>query len=136
MARGFIKEVGGNMRHRIVKAGLNADNMATAPNDVVFDTVDIGTLSVITSGVYRLVRAGATPVTARIASWSSLSYVPLCTFQFLHAGIPQWYTFETITSTGYHQKITVDTGGITATMIPYAGGYTDIKYQVYRLPVV
>lgn len=143
MTRGYIKEVPGNaqiagnhMRMRFVKPGNNADSESVPPNQVIFDSDDVGTLSLIAAGQYRFNRAGAEPITIKIASWS-LDYVPLCTFQFRPWPATYWAPFYIpgVASTN-NQRILVDRTGITATLLTSTPNYVDIAWQAYRLVAV
>lgn len=77
--RGFIKDVGGSKRMRFVRAGYDANDMSVPPNQVIFDSQNIGALSVHTSGVVDV----QTPLDGYIASWANLGYTPLAMVQFI-----------------------------------------------------
>lgn len=134
---GYIKEVPGNaqvagthMRMRMVQPGYNIDSAPS--NKVIIDSDDAGTLSLIDAGVYRLNRNGVTPPTVKIASWS-LSYIPLCTFQFKPYTSASWAPVAIAGSASIgSQRIIVDKTGITVTM-ETGLNWTDIAWQAYRL---
>ena len=81
MSRGFIKPVNGNMRMRFVKPGYNADDFGTPQDAVIFDSDDLGTLSVIQAGEFYLGDGAASGKTIQIASWNR-DFVPLCSFMY------------------------------------------------------
>ncbi|MFC3206889.1 hypothetical protein [Aquamicrobium soli] len=116
---------------RFVQPGYDADDMATPPNKVIFDSDDIGTLSVIAHGIYRFNNGDNTK---KIASWS-LDFIPLCTFQFRLSNGPQWRPFIVPAGAGYvNQRLTVSQTGITITLA-LSVSYVDIAWQAYRLAV-
>lgn len=81
MARGYLRTAGGTSRIRIVQPGYDAYSASVPPNKVVFDSDDIGTLSIIHTGSYTLPKSGNVS-NLQIASWSALPFVPLCLFRF------------------------------------------------------
>lgn len=81
MPRGYLRTEGGDSRLRIVMPGYDADDPSVPPNKVVFDSDDIGTLSIIYSGTYTLTLSGNVS-NLQIASWPALPFVPLCLFRF------------------------------------------------------
>lgn len=138
MSRGFLKDVGGSKRMRIVLPGYDADNLNTPPNKVVFDSEDLGTLSLIVASSYTFptYHLADRPWT-QIASWN-LSFVPLCQFQFRSGTQP--YTDQVYTFTGYDANyknfnIRVYKTGIWASLRQPANLTATIYYQAYRLAV-
>lgn len=134
---GYIKDVGGHKRMRMVQPGYNVD--IAPPNKVILDSDDIGTLSLLYAGTFRFLRDGASPVTRQIASWS-LSYIPLCTFQFSPQGTGIWNPVYVPGGSGSSiapQRILVSASGISATILTNPAGpdYVDINWQAYRLVV-
>lgn len=132
---GYIKDVGGHKRMRMVQPGYNVDT--APPNKVIIDSDDIGTLSLLFAGTYRFNRAGAEPVTNTIASWS-LAYIPLCTFQFRPAGDVNWnpvYVPGGLGTSITAAKILVSASGISVTLLVNGPDYVDINWQAYRLVV-
>lgn len=146
MTRGYIKEVPGNaqvagahMRMRFVKAGNNADSESVPPNQVIFDSDDIGTLSLLYSGQYRHFRVADDPPPAvTIASWPALSYVPLCTFQFRPYLGSVWVPYYVPGVSSYPElfNIAVSRAGISVRVAVSSPQYVDIAWQAYRLVVV
>ena len=135
--RGFIRNVGDHWRARFVQAGYDANDMTMPPNKVVFDSDDIGTLSLLYAGTFRFNRDGAAPITRQVASWS-LSYIPLCTFQFRPSGDINWnpvYVPGGFGSSIASQRILVSATGISATLLVNGPDYVDINWQAYRLVV-
>lgn len=136
--RSYIKSSGGHQRMRFVQAGYDVDSEAVPPNKVIFDSDDVGTLSLIASGIYRLARyAGDPPPAVVIASWS-LDYVPLCTFQFKGYGGTYWtpYYIPGVTSYIEQNRIVVSRTGIEVQVAVSTPQYVDIAWQAYRLIVV
>lgn len=85
MARGFLKDVGGVKRMRFVKPGYDANNMSIPQNAVIFDSEDIGNLSVYRqdtfySGVHQT--SGVIYNDVPIATWPELPFAPLVTAQY------------------------------------------------------
>ncbi len=130
---GFIKPVGGHMRMRFVQPGYDADDYDTPPNKVIFDSDDIGTLSVIQTGEYHITTNGEPPAERQIASWD-LDFVPLCTFQFRPGTINRWSNIYSIPLSSYVDvlKINVRKTGI---FVRIKATDIYIRYQAYNLVV-
>lgn len=77
--RGFIKDIGGAKRMRFVRPGYDANDMGVPPNQVIFDSENIGALSVHASNVVDV----QTPIDGYIASWPDLGFTPLAMVQFM-----------------------------------------------------
>lgn len=86
--RGFLKDSGGGKRLRFVMPGYDANDENVPPNKVIFDSDNIGTLSILHSGVYNWNGNSPTNQWVTIASWPTLSFVPLCYFMSRHAAYP------------------------------------------------
>lgn len=80
--RGYLKDSGGSKRLRFVMPGYDANDENVPPNKVIFDSDNIGTLSILHSGSYTWPASSNTDAWVRIASWSPLPFVPLCHFLF------------------------------------------------------
>ena len=91
MPKGFFKEVGGRTRMRLVQPGYNADDYSTPLDKVVFDSEEIGTLSVIRAGEVYVGDGNGKNV--KIVSWD-LPYVPFCTFQYSRDGTSFYPFYE------------------------------------------
>jgi hypothetical protein len=76
---GYIKNVGDHIRMRYVQPGYDPDATDVPPNKVIFDSDDLGTLSVLASGVVSIPTAISSYV--QLVEWD-LDYVPLCWIQF------------------------------------------------------
>ncbi|MFC7067464.1 hypothetical protein [Brucella rhizosphaerae] len=74
MSRGFLKDVGGVKRLRIVKAGYDANNLNLPYNAVVFDSIFPTNLTPWATGVARVATAGTN---LKIVSWPSPGYIPM-----------------------------------------------------------
>lgn len=74
MSRGFLKNVGGVKRLRIVKSGYDANDLTLPYNLVVFDSVFPPNLTPWASGVVRVSTAGTL---LKIVSWVDPGYVPM-----------------------------------------------------------
>lgn len=86
--RGYLKDNGGSKRLRFVMPGYDADDENVPPNKVIFDSDNIGTLSILYSGVYSWNGNSPTNQWVTIATWPTLSFVPLCYFMSRHAAYP------------------------------------------------
>lgn len=81
--RGFLKDVSGSKRLRIVRAGLDANDMTLLPNQIVFDSDWSDSASILLTGSYNLtvdIPAGAgdpNGYAATVASYASLGGKPL-----------------------------------------------------------
>lgn len=86
--RGYLKDSGGAKRLRFVMPGYDADDENVPPNKVIFDSNNIGTLSILHSGVYSWDGSAASQQWVTIATWPALSFVPLCHFLYRHSVYP------------------------------------------------
>ncbi|MBB6011867.1 hypothetical protein HNR59_001212 [Aquamicrobium lusatiense] len=86
--RGYMKRINGSLRMRFVMPGYDADDENVPPNKVIFDSDNIGTLSILLSGVYSWNGESPTDQWVPIATWSALSFVPLCYFVSRQAAYP------------------------------------------------
>ncbi|MRN45482.1 hypothetical protein GJU93_02540 [Brucella sp. 10RB9212] len=74
MSRGFLKDVGGVKRLRMVKTGYDANDLTLPYNLVVFDSVFPPNLTPWAAGVVRVSTAGTL---MKIVSWADPGYVPM-----------------------------------------------------------
>lgn len=139
--RGYLKDSGGAKRLRFVMPGYDADDEDVPPNKVIFDSNNIGTLSVIATGRRDWINEGGTGGNVQIASWS-LPYVPLCTFQFSTSTYDNGESWNP--ATGVIQPLSSSTGifvsttGIIVNLNWSVGNLAkfSIRWQAYRLPVI
>ncbi|MCO6386246.1 hypothetical protein [Aliihoeflea sp. 40Bstr573] len=109
--RGFIKDIGGAKRMRFVRPGYDANDMGVPPNQVIFDSENIGALSVYTSGVVDV----QTPIDGYIASWSDLGFTPLAMVQFMgHPSSPRATTNIGLSTTEWRFTFRGQSGGVSA----------------------
>ncbi len=132
---GYIKPVGGHNRMRLVQPGYDVDT--APPNKVIFDSDDIGTLSVIATGDYTFNNSSGSPVTRQVTTWD-LPYVPLCTFQFAGAGAPDLFSpfvrpGGVFQASVQPQKITVSKTGISMTFLPLGANSQIVRWVAYRM---
>ncbi|TKT79962.1 hypothetical protein [Aquamicrobium sp. LC103] len=82
-SRGFLKDVGGQKRMRFVKAPHDANNLAVPNNQVIFDSEDIGNLSIYRYGEWASPQYTGTgvKVDSKVITWPTLPYIPLITLQ-------------------------------------------------------
>lgn len=123
---GYIKNVGDHIRMRWVQPGYDPDATDVPPNKVIFDSDDIGTLSVLTSG--RVAIPTAQSSYTRIVEWN-FPYIPLCQMLidlgdgYLHNAIPA--------SVSYMCTFNVRKTGIWFKGYP-ASGYS-LVYTAFRV---
>lgn len=139
---GYIKDVPGNefvagthKRMRFVQPGYDVDT--APPNKVILDSDDQGTLSLLYAGIFRFNRDGPAAITRQVASWS-LSYIPLCTFQFRPYNDINWNPCYVPAGPGTNitaAKMLVSRTGISCTLLVNGPEYVDIAWQAYRLVV-
>lgn len=92
MPIGYIKKVDGNYRMRLVKPGYNADSETVPPNQVVFDSKDLATLSVVRTGEVTV----SLPFNGFAVTWPDLGYTPMCIIHWTvnsYAGAPSWLMY-------------------------------------------
>ena len=129
--RGYIKPVGGHTRMRFVQSGYDPDDMTVPPNKVIFDSDDVGTLALVTAGMYRFSGGSGAITATKIVTWD-LDFVPLCSFQFdINEYGRHNYTISPPNSGG-NFYIKVDRTGITAQLFK-GTGTLDVYYTAYRL---
>lgn len=73
MSLGFLKDIGGVKRLRMVMPGYDANNLSLAQNFVVFDSESANSMNVLSSGIFP---ATFGTFDQYVAYWS-LPYVPL-----------------------------------------------------------
>ena len=142
MPRGWLKTA--LNRLRFVKAGYDADNLSLHPNNVIFDSGDNGTLSLVAAGSYSTSGYTTSGSYVQIASWS-LPFIPLCTFQFYSpysapSGVPTLPLSPSLyqVADGGSPSLRVTAGGIFfrgTWAIEAAPSPLTIYYQAYRLGV-
>lgn len=128
MAKGFLKDVAGIKRLRIVKSGFDANNLSLPQNAVVFDSESLSS-----AGIYA---SGSTPITADIsnvavATWPNLGFTP-----FAEAWISKNGRYQSIV------EVTPPSPDLTFEAHPnalrvYASGLNYpvvLHYIVYRIP--
>lgn len=146
MARGFLKDVGGVKRMRFVKPGYDANNMNIPQDAVIFDSEDIGNLSIYAQDEWNsgVKTTGGTQYNdVQIASWPALPFVPLVTTQYRYgqgsAGtvVQDWTSFMDLMQT-YNFRLWASESGLNlfwardgAASIP---SIIYIRWQVYRVP--
>jgi len=123
---GYIKNVGDHIRMRWVQPGYDPDATNVPPNKVIFDSDDIGTLSVLARG--RVSVPVTQPNYIQLVAWE-LPYVPLCQMQFdygdgyLHNAFPA--------SVSYMCTFNVRTTGIWFKGYPSSG--KSLVYTAFRV---
>lgn len=137
MTRGYLRDSGGAKRLRFVKSGYDADSESVPPNKVIFDSKDIGTLSLLDSGEYTWAgvnsTAGNTKFLTTVKSWD-YDFVPLCSFQFSMANNGYFEPYlSSISNSSADNIIIVSKAGIFANF--YWGYVTTVvmRWQAYRL---
>ena len=140
---GFLKDSGGAKRLRFVMPGYDADDEDVPPNKVIFDSNDLGTLSVLASGTYNFSGSSPSATEHKIASWK-LEFVPLCHFVFQIGGVVmpelhmQLYTAGLPFNSGYVEnnmfRITDD--GIYLRHFAVSPAGTLIHWTAFNLKVV
>lgn len=91
MARGFLKTIGGSKRMRFAKPGYNANDLTLPENLVVFDSEDVGNLSLYAQGQWNSGISQSPGIIfndVQIASWATLPFVPLVMTQYLYGQGP------------------------------------------------
>lgn len=136
MTRGYLKTDGDAKRLRFVMPGYDADDPDTPPNKVIFDSKDIGTLSILAAGEKVWTGVGQTDPMETIATWE-LDFVPLCTFQFYESG-GHWRHRSELRIGGNRggPRIIVSKTGIQVDIIWLIGTPSipfKIRWQAYRL---
>lgn len=79
---GYIKNVGDHIRMRWVQSGYDPDGTDVPPNKIIFDSDDVGALSVIASG--SAVIGSGLKTNLHIVTWD-YPFVPLCWISWLRA---------------------------------------------------
>lgn len=135
MTRGFLKTIGASKRLRFVMPGYDAEDMSTPPNKVIFDSDDVGTLAIVTTGMFRF-GSGSTGLLppAKIVEWD-LDFIPLCTFQFDINNFGRTNFAQGRPNILDELYINVDRTGITAKLFK-GTGTLDVYYTAYRLKIL
>lgn len=89
MPRGFLKDIGGIKRLRMVKAGRDANDLGLPYNDVVFDSTFPVSLTPRAIGIVRVTEHG-NPV--KIVSWIDQGYIPLTFARAKAVDSNLWYS--------------------------------------------
>lgn len=101
MVKGFLK-TSGTSRLRFVESGYDANNMSVPDNKVIFDSDDIGNLSIYRQGEwFSGVSSGSGVILndVPIATWPELPFTPLVMCQYKYGQgasgtvIQDWTTF-------------------------------------------
>lgn len=145
MARGFLKTDGASKRMRFVKPGYDANDMGTPDNAVIFDSNDVGNLSLYSQGEWNsgiTQSPGVIFNDVQIASWATLPFVPLVMTQYLYGQGPsgtiiqKWAPFLELMMP-QHFRLWASPSGLNvywmrdnASAIP---SIIYIRYQVYRI---
>lgn len=87
MSVGFLKNIGGTKRLRIVKPGNAAEDLSLDPNLVVFDSEGFDTLPVLTSGSFVVSANYSTSALTKIVTWPDPGYVPLMLWRAAYSGV-------------------------------------------------
>jgi hypothetical protein len=77
---GYTKNVGDHIRMRWVQPGYDPDSTTVPPNRVIFDSDDIGAMSILAFGAVT-VPSGNQSTYVQLVTWN-LDYVPLCWLQW------------------------------------------------------
>lgn len=104
MPRGFLKDVGGIKRLRIVKPGYDANDLNLPYNAVAFDSVFPVNLTPWAIGIARVSTAGSN---MKIVSWADPGYIPMT---IVRAKVPDgdWYSVVPWTDANPTAKIGSD----------------------------
>ncbi|GGB00757.1 hypothetical protein GCM10011491_31170 [Brucella endophytica] len=127
MSLGFLKDVNGIKRLRIVKPGYDANNLNLPVNAVVFDSVYPSNLVIYDSGVATVSTAGTD---TRIVSWPDPGYVPMTLLMAKSSSGGWWYSVVPWTSNNPVASVRAD--GILLT----TGSFNlpvDISYFAFRV---
>ncbi|RAZ75844.1 hypothetical protein [Mesorhizobium atlanticum] len=90
--KGYLKTSGSSKRLRFVMDGYDATDETVPPNKVIFDSQDIGTLSVLEVGSYTWLNVKDTGGMVKVRTWN-YGFCPLCLFQWSTAD--DSYTWRT-----------------------------------------
>lgn len=140
MSRGYIDKVNGRRRARYVKSPFNARDPGVPRNQVIFDTEDIGTQSLLVPpGSYTFSFNGSLDIgPVVIASWTDPGFIPLCDFLFSTSGGPRDIAY-TMQWEGVYQKnhrIFATRTGITASIrLISSSASVTVDWVAYRLAV-
>lgn len=109
MKRGALYNKDGSKKMRFVMPGYDVEDENVPPNKVIFDSENLGTLSIMDQGAYTFVGDGLGQTNmVTIKTWD-LDYIPLCHFWFNnsleHIGLRRNATLR-------YNRIVVSTTGI------------------------
>lgn len=126
--RAFIKRIAGQWRIRIVRGGLDADNMALGTADVIFDSAAADSLPVLVRGSYQL---GGDVTDTPFVTWADLGWIPFHVWTFSYGG-----TFSSVIALSSSQLFNVYARSwglfVESAGISYP---VTINYIVFRRPV-
>lgn len=128
MSRGFLKDVGGIKRLRIVKPGYDANNLNLPYNNVVFDSVLPTSVVPYIAGVVNITTAGSV---MKVVTWPDPGYCPLTMVNIVRQDDGSYSSV--IPWTSNNPVITVDNTGIylsTGSLILP----TNLIYFALRIP--
>ncbi|WP_043062091.1 hypothetical protein [Brucella anthropi] len=94
---GFLKDVNGIKRMRMVKPGYDANDYNIPINAVIFDSVMPSHLSIFDSGIATISAAG-NPL--QVVSWPDPGYVPMTIVAMKSASGEAWYSVVPFTGSG------------------------------------
>lgn len=132
--RGYLKTDGSAKRLRFVKAGYDATDETVPPNQVIFDSKDLATLSILDTGTFSWFNTTGTGGQVKVASFN-YGFVPLCTFQWDYFNNNHWsHALNVQTATGLGPLVRVALDGIYINM--YWGATAPkvtVRWQIYRI---
>lgn len=102
---GFLKDVNGIKRLRIVRPGYDANNLALPTNLVVFDSVFPSHLAIYDSGIATISVAGNG---LKVVSWANPGYVPMTILMAKSASATIWYSVVPFTSNNPVARVRAD----------------------------
>lgn len=102
---GFLKDVNGIKRLRIVRPGYDANNLDLPVNVVVFDSVFPSHLAIYDSGIATVSVAGNNQ---KVVSWADPGYVPMTILMVKSASGGWWYSVVPWTSNEPQARIRAD----------------------------
>ncbi|RVC71282.1 hypothetical protein EN759_00260 [Mesorhizobium sp. M00.F.Ca.ET.038.03.1.1] len=111
--RGYLKDDGSAKRFRFVKSGYDATDEAVPPNKVIFDSKDIGTMSILEIGQYSWTNTKVTGL-VQVRAWN-YGFIPLCMFHWYSGTDNYWRQMMQVAGTG--DLIKVDATGIYVNMV-------------------
>ncbi|TGR74914.1 hypothetical protein EN836_33110 [Mesorhizobium sp. M1C.F.Ca.ET.193.01.1.1] len=136
--RGYLKDVDGVKRMRLVKPGYDANDENVPGNKVIFDSKDLGVMTILEVGEYHWTNVKDSGGLVRVRSWD-YGFVPLCVFQWQINTQPYWSNHAVGEEAGADQLVKVALDGIYVSMIwSYFTVYPNIglRWQAFRMPAI